>query len=134
MTLQGLRHALPAGIVCVQNAYSLVARADEDMLALCAAEGIAWVPYFPLGSAFPGMPKVTDAPAVITAAESVGASPSQVGLAWLLHHAPNVLLIPGTADVAHLEANVAVGDVPLDDALIASLDAVPSQPMEISIR
>jgi hypothetical protein len=63
VTLDILRRALPAGIVCVQNAYSLVAREDEDMLALCAAENIAWVPYFPLGGAIPGMPKVTDEPA-----------------------------------------------------------------------
>jgi aryl-alcohol dehydrogenase-like predicted oxidoreductase len=57
VTLDGLRRALPAGIACVQNAYSLVSRDDEDMLRLCAAEGIAWVPFFPLGGAFPGLPK-----------------------------------------------------------------------------
>jgi hypothetical protein len=74
-----LRRALPAGIVCAQNAYSLVARGDEDVLALCAAEGIAWVPYFPLGGAYPGVPKVTDEPAVRAAAESLGCTPSQVG-------------------------------------------------------
>ncbi|NUS81496.1 MAG: aldo/keto reductase, partial [Streptomyces sp.] len=64
VTLDGLRRALPAGVVCVQNAYSLVSRDDEDMLQLCAAEGIAWVPFFPLGGAFPGLPKATDEPAV----------------------------------------------------------------------
>ncbi len=62
VTLDVLRRALPAGIVCVQNAYSLVSRDDEDILELCAAEGIAWVPFFPLGGAFPGLPKATDEP------------------------------------------------------------------------
>lgn len=133
VTLDGLRQALPAGIACVQNAYSLVARDDEDMLRLCLAEEIAWVPYFPLGSAFRGMPKVTDEPAVQDAARATGATPSQVGLAWLLHHAPHVLLIPGTADAGHLEANVAAGALALDDATRAALDAVPTRPGEIAL-
>lgn len=127
VTLDGLRHALPAGVACVQNSYSLVSRADEDMLRLCVAEGIAWVPYFPLGGAFPGMPKVADEPAVRSAARELGATPAQVGLAWLLHHAANVLLIPGTADPGHLEANIAVGGLALDGADVAALDAVPSR-------
>jgi pyridoxine 4-dehydrogenase len=126
-----LRRALPAGIVCVQNSYSLVARDDEELLGLCLRRGIAWVPYFPLGSAFPGFPKVTDEPAIQGAAAALGATPSQVGLAWLLHHAPNVLLIPGTADVSHLEDNLAAGSLTLDaetlDALDA-LDAIPTRP------
>ncbi len=133
VTLDGLRRALPAGIVCVQNAYSLVSRDDEEMLRLCADEGIAWVPYFPLGGAFPAMPKVADEPAVRTAAESLGATPAQVGLAWLLHHAPNVLLIPGTADTAHLEANLAVGDLALDAATLAALDAVESRSGDVRL-
>ena len=124
VTLDQLRRALPVGIVCVQNAYSLLARDDEAMLQLCLDEGIAWVPYFPLGSAFPGMPKVTDQPAVIAAANSLEATAVQVGLAWLLHHAPNMLLIPGTADPGHLEANIAAGAVSLDAATLATLDAV----------
>jgi len=117
----------------VQNAYSLVAREDEDMLALCVAEGIAWVPYFPLGSAFPRMPKVTDEPAVGAAAQSLGSTPSQVGLAWLLHHAPNVLLIPGTADIGHLEANAAAGAITIDDATLVTLDAVPTRSAEVPL-
>jgi len=127
VTLDGLRRAIPAGIVCVQNAYSLVAREDEDLLTLCVAEGIAWVPYFPLGGAFPAMPKVTDEPAVHSAAQSLGSTPSQVGLAWLLQHAPNVLLIPGTADPEHLAANVAAGTIAFDGPTLAALDAVPSR-------
>jgi len=125
VTVDGLRRALPAGIACVQNLYSLVTRDDEDVLALCAAEQIAWVPFFPLGGAgFPGVPKVTDEPAVRAAARSLGCTPAQIGLAWLLRHSPNVLLIPGTADRAHLEANMAVGTITLDDATLAALDAV----------
>ncbi|MFB7089203.1 aldo/keto reductase [Streptomyces sp. NPDC056296] len=130
VTLDGLRRALPAGIACVQNAYSLVARDDEDMLQLCLREQIAWVPYFPLGSAVPGLPKVTDEPAVRTVAESLDRTPAQVGLAWLLHHASNVLLIPGTADAGHLEANLAAGSIVLDEAAQATLSAVGSRSLE----
>ncbi|MFE2185549.1 aldo/keto reductase [Streptomyces sp. NPDC059455] len=133
VTLDGLRRALPAGIACVQNAYSLASRDDEDMLELCAAEGIAWVPFFPLGGAFPGLPKATEEPAVRTAAESLGVTPSQVGLAWLLHHAPNVLLIPGTASAAHLEANMAVSEIALDAATLATLDGIESRSNEVPI-
>ncbi|GLW23879.1 oxidoreductase [Microbispora amethystogenes] len=133
VTLDGLRRALPAGIVCVQNAYSLVSRDDEDMLRLCAAEGIAWVPFFPLGGAFPGLPKVAEEPVVHTVAESLGVTPAQVGLAWLLHHAPNVLLIPGTADRGHLEANMAAGEIAFDEATLAVLDAVESRSSEVSL-
>jgi pyridoxine 4-dehydrogenase len=132
VTLDSLRRGIPAGIACVQNAYSLVARDDEDLLALCVAEDIAWVPYFPLGSAVPGLPKVTDEPAVVAAARSLGRTPSQVGLAWLLHHAPNVLLIPGTANAEHLQENVAAGAVVLDEATLAALDAVPPRSGDVA--
>ncbi|WP_433557179.1 aldo/keto reductase [Pseudonocardia xinjiangensis] len=133
VTLAGLRRALPAGIVCVQNAYSLVARDDEEMASLCRAEKIAWVPFFPLGGAFPGLPKVADEPAVHAAARSLGATPSQIGLAWLLHHAPNVLLIPGTADPDHLEANVAAGSITIDKATLTTLDAIPSRSAQVPL-
>lgn len=119
-----LRRALPAGVVCVQNAYSLVARDYEDMLGICAEQGVAWVPFFPLGSAFPGFPKVTEQPEVVEVAARLGATPAQVGLAWLLHRADNVLLIPGTASTDHLAENVAVGEVALDEAALAELDGV----------
>jgi aryl-alcohol dehydrogenase-like predicted oxidoreductase len=121
VTLDGLRGALPAGIACLQNACSLVDRDDEDMLELCVAEEIAWVPFTPLGSAFPNMPKVTDQPMVRAAALALGCTPSQLGLAWLLHHAANLLLIPGTANTEHLEANLAAGTITLDDATLATL-------------
>ncbi|MFJ1646393.1 aldo/keto reductase [Streptomyces sp. NPDC088258] len=133
VSLDSLSRALPAGIACVQNAYSLVARDDDPLLDLCAAEGIAWVPYFPLGSGFPGMPKVTDEPAVATAARSLGRTPAQIGLAWLLHRAPNVLLIPGTSDAEHLAANVAAGSIVFDDATLAALDAVPTRSGDIAL-
>ena len=134
VTLDGLRRALPAGIVCVQNAYSVVSRGDKDLLDLCSAEGIAWVPFFPLGSAFSSAAKVTDHATVRTAAESLGVTPSQVGLAWLLQHSPNILVIPGTADVDHLEANVATGAVTLDDTTLAALDTVKSQSTDFVLR
>jgi pyridoxine 4-dehydrogenase len=133
VSLDILHRAIPAGIACVQNAYSLVARDDENLLDLCAAENIAWVPYFPLGSAFPGMPKVTDEPAVKAAAESLDRTPAQIGLAWLLHHAPNVHLIPGTANIDHLQANIAAGSIALDDTTLAALDAVPTRQVNVSL-
>jgi pyridoxine 4-dehydrogenase len=123
VTRDELRRALPAGIACVQNAYSLVSRGDEETLQLCLGAGIAWVPFFPLGGALPGLPKVTDEPAVTAAAESLRCTPAQVGLAWLLHRAPNVLLIPGTASPGHLEENLAAGALTLDAATLATLDA-----------
>lgn len=122
--LDVLRRALPAGIACVQNAYSLLDRSQEETLRVCAAEGIAWVPYFPLGSSFPGFPKVAGHPAVAEIADDLGVTGAQVGLAWLLAHAPNTLLIPGTRSVAHLQENVAAGDVTLSAAALERLDAV----------
>lgn len=132
VTADGLRRALGAGIVCVQNEYSLVNRADEDMHALAAREGIAWVPFFPLGGAFPGSDKVSDLPAVQDVAAALGSTPAQVGLAWLLRHAPSTLLIPGTANIDHLEQNLAVGDIALDEETLAALDSavVPSAPSD----
>lgn len=119
VTDDGLRRALPAGIVCVQNAYSLVSREFEAMVESCRTEGIPWVPFFPLGGTLAGVPNVVDEPAVRAAAAEYGVTPSQIGLAWLLHHAPNILLIPGTATVAHLEENMAAGDIPVE--AVASL-------------
>ncbi len=121
-----LRRALPAGIVCVQNAYNLLNRTHEDELALCAAHGIAWVPFFPLGSSFPGFPKVAENAVVQRIAIETGATGAQVGLAWLLAHAPNTLLIAGTTSVSHLEQNLAAGDLTLSADQLSALDAVPS--------
>jgi pyridoxine 4-dehydrogenase len=123
VSAEQLRHALPVGIVCVQNAYSLVDRSSEPVLDLCREQGIAWVPYFPLGGGWPGQRQVTDLPAVVDAAARLGVTPAQVGLAWLLAHAPQTLLIPGTRSVAHLEQNLAAGDVELDAETMATLAA-----------
>ena len=112
------------GIAGVQNLYNAIDRDDEPLLALCREHGLAWVPCCPLGSAFPNRAKVTDAPAVQAAAAALGASAAQVGLAWLLARAPEVLLIPGTRSVAHLEQNVAAGAITLDADMIATIDAL----------
>jgi pyridoxine 4-dehydrogenase len=124
VNIEQLRRALPAGIACVQNAYSLLDRAGEPLLDLCREHDVAWVPYFPLGSAFAGIAKVTKHPAVLAVAEAQGATPAQVGLAWLLAHDPHILLIPGTSSLEHLDENVATADVRLDAATIAVLDVL----------
>jgi pyridoxine 4-dehydrogenase len=124
VSLEQLRQALPAGITCVQNAYSVLDRSGESLLALCAEHDVAWVPFFPLGSGFPGRPKVAEQPAVVAAATALGCTPAQAGLAWLLHHDPHTLLIPGTASVAHLEENMAISRVHLDPVTAATLDAL----------
>ncbi|RFM31608.1 aldo/keto reductase [Chitinophaga silvisoli] len=124
VNLDVLKHALPAGIACVQNAYSLVSREFEDMLTFCLAHNIAWVPFFPLGGAALNWPKVTTEQAVIDIAKRLQITPSQVGLAWLLQHSPNTLLIPGTASIEHLEENMATTTVVLDDAAVQVLDDI----------
>jgi len=130
VTFEQLRHARPVGLACVQNAYSLLDRSGEPLLDLCREDGVAWVPFFPLGSAFPGMPKVSEHPAVVALADALGATPAQVGLAWLLAHAPNILLIPGTSSLEHLTQNLATGDVRLDADAMTTLDAAWSPPRE----
>jgi aryl-alcohol dehydrogenase-like predicted oxidoreductase len=118
-----LRQALPAGIACVQNSYSVLDRTAEPVLEVCRAYGIGWVPFFPLGSAgFATMPKVTDNPTVIAIAAELGVTPAQVGLAWQLAHYGKTLLIPGTANPAHLAENLAAGAVKLPGASLAALD------------
>jgi aryl-alcohol dehydrogenase-like predicted oxidoreductase len=132
--LQGLKRALPAGICCVSNAYSLVDQQFEDILTLCREQDIAWVPFFPLGGAYPGLPKVTDQPAVIEIAAKSKLTPTQLGLAWLLAHAPNILLIPGTADHQHLDDNIASASIRLSPETLAELDAFePPAPGEIEL-
>ena len=124
VNIDQLRQALPAGIACVQNAYSLLDRADEPLLNLCSEHDIAWVPFFPLGSAFTGAAKVTEHSAVLAVATTLGATPAQVGLAWLLAHDPHILLIPGTSSLQHLNENVATSEVQLDAATMAVLDVL----------
>ena len=117
-----LRQALPAGIACVQNAYSVLDRSAEPVLELCRDRGIAWVPFFPLGSRFPHLPKATDDPVVVAIATEVGATPAQVALAWLLANYHDTLLIPGTADSVHLAENIAAGRLELPPAAVAALN------------
>jgi len=117
-----LRQALPADIACVQNAYSVIDRSAEPVLELCRDHDIAWVPFFPLGSAFPHRPKATDNPTVVTIARELGATPAQVALAWLLAHYDNTLLIPGTSEPAHLAENIAAGNLRLRGASVTGLN------------
>ncbi|WP_020496708.1 aldo/keto reductase [Sciscionella marina] len=119
-----LRIALPAGIACVQNAHSLLSRESAALLRICRENGIPWVPFFPLGSAFSGHPKVTEHPEVRAVAAELGANPAQIGLAWLLAEYENTLLIPGTANPVHLEENLAAGRIRLDAATFARLDGL----------
>jgi pyridoxine 4-dehydrogenase len=111
-----------APIAAVQNRYGLLDRAGEDVLAASGEHGIAFVPFFPLGSAFGAAPRPADDPSVQRIAAERGATPAQVALAWLLHHAPHVLLIPGTGSLAHLEENVAARDLELSADEMATLD------------
>jgi pyridoxine 4-dehydrogenase len=123
VTLGQLRAGLAqTQLACVQNQMSLVERDAEPVLELCRDAGIPFVPFFPLGSAFPGMPKVSEEPAVREVARRLEATPAQVGLAWLLAHSPNVLLIPGTSSLAHLEENLAASDIELDGQALAQLE------------
>ena len=92
------------------------------------------MPFFPLGSAFDFLPKVTDRAAVRAAAVAMDVTPAQIGLAWLLAHAPNVLLIPGTADPAHLADNMAVGSITLDADTLAALEADTRAPTAPNAR
>ncbi|MGI4861784.1 MAG: oxidoreductase [Janthinobacterium lividum] len=106
-------------IVCVQNHYNLAHRGDDALLDTLAAQGIAYVPYFPLGGF---TPLQSDALTRVAAARQV--SPMQVALAWLLQRAPNILVIPGTATLAHLRENLAAGALELDAQALAALDGV----------
>ncbi|MEU5691448.1 oxidoreductase [Actinosynnema sp. NPDC020468] len=106
-----------APVVCVQNQYNVADRQDEDTLAETVEKGISYVPFFPLGGFTPVRSRVLD-----EVAETHGATSRQVALAWLLHRAPNVLLIPGTSSVRHLEENLASGDLHLSAADLTLLD------------
>ncbi len=108
-----------AEIVCVQNMYNLAHRGDDALIDELAADGIAYVPFFPLGGFSP-----LQSTALNDVAASLGATPMQVALAWLLARAPNILLIPGTASPAHLEENLAAGAITLTDAAMATLNGI----------
>lgn len=109
-------------IVCVQNPLNLVHRESMPVLRECEQLGIAFVAFFPLGSAFGGVNPVLSHPDVIATAQRLGVTPAQVALAWILHLAPNTLLIPGTSKRTHLRENLSVGQIALDDVTMKTLD------------
>jgi aryl-alcohol dehydrogenase-like predicted oxidoreductase len=106
-------------IVCVQNFYNLVHRKDDAMVDGLAGEGTAYVPFFPLG----GFSRLQSS-VLSEVAETLGATPMQVALAWLLHRAPNILLIPGTASIVHLRENLAAAGLKLPEDALARLDGI----------
>jgi pyridoxine 4-dehydrogenase len=110
-------------IACVQNPLNLVNRASMPILEECRARGIAFVPFFPLGSGFGQANPVLSNAHLLSTANRLGHAPAQIALAWLLGLAPNVLLIPGTSSVRHLEQNLAAGDITLDEHTQAQLTA-----------
>jgi pyridoxine 4-dehydrogenase len=115
VTREHLLHALSVtDIACVQNPLNLADRASMPVLEECNARGIAFVPFFPLGSAFARSNPVLGSQQVIDTAARLGHTPAQIALAWLLGLRPNVLLIPGTSSVRHLEENMGVADIELD--------------------
>ena len=118
------------GIVCVQNAFGILDQSDRAVLDLTREHGVAYVPFFPLGSAFTGGPAVIAAdPTIQEVAARHGATATQVALAWVLAQGEHVLLIPGTRSVAHLEENLAVTDVELTDEDLAALATVDAGPL-----
>ncbi|MFF0491936.1 aldo/keto reductase [Nocardia sp. NPDC004068] len=119
-----LRRALPAGIACVQNIHNVVDRSTEPVLDLCRAHDIAWVPFCPLGSAFPTFPKPTEHPTVVDLATRLTLTPAQLALAWELAHYDHTLLIPGTRNPTHLTENLAAGSIHLDPSTLATLDGI----------
>ena len=111
-------------IACVQNAFSLVDRSSAPVLDECTRRGIAFVPFFSLRSPFAPPDRVLGHEAVLAAAARLGRTPAQVALAWTLNVAPNVVMIPGTSSVAHLEENLDVASIELDEDTRERLDAV----------
>ena len=110
-----------APIVCVQNFYNIAHRRDDDLVDSLAAQGIAYVPYFPLGGFSPLQSETLN-----SVATRLGAAPMAVALAWLLRRSPNILLIPGTSSVAHLRENVAGAGLTLPDDALAELNGIGS--------
>jgi aryl-alcohol dehydrogenase-like predicted oxidoreductase len=106
-------------IVCVQNLYNLAHRDDDELIDTLAAQGIAYVPFFPLGGFTPLQSSTLSA-----VAARLGVTPMQVALAWLMHRAANLLLIPGTASVEHLRENLVADQLPLSSAILAELDGI----------
>ena len=108
-----------APVVCVQNLYNVARRGDDALVDLTARQGVAFVPYFPLGGFSP-----LQSDELELVAKGLGTTPMAVALAWLLHRSPNILLIPGTSSVAHLRENVAAAALELPADATAALDAI----------
>lgn len=108
-------------IVCVQNMHNLVHRDDDALIDDLARQGAAYVPFFPLGGFTP-----LQSSALSEVATALGATPMQVALAWLLQRAPNILLIPGTSSVRHLQENLAAAELKLSSDAVAKLDRIAS--------
>jgi aryl-alcohol dehydrogenase-like predicted oxidoreductase len=108
-----------APIVCVQQNYNLINREDDALVDALATQGIAYVPFFPLGGFTP-----LQSSELNDVANDLGATPMQVALAWLLHRSPNILLIPGTSSVAHLKENLATGELTLSAETLGKLDGI----------
>lgn len=106
-------------IVCVQNQYNVAHRADDPLIDDLARDGIAYVPFFPLGGFSPLQSSILS-----DAARRIGATPMQAALAWLLRRSPNILLIPGTSSVAHLQENLAAAALRLPDDVVDALDGI----------
>ena len=106
-------------VVCVQNMYNVAQRSDDDFIVSLAGQGIAYVPFFPLGGFSPLQSSELDA-----VAASLGMTPMQVALAWLLHRSPNILLIPGTSSVGHLRENLKAATLRIPAEMMAKLDAI----------
>jgi aryl-alcohol dehydrogenase-like predicted oxidoreductase len=108
-------------IVCVQNAYNVAHRGDDAMVDALGHDGIAYVPFFPLGGFSPLQSSTLN-----DVAKRLGATPLQTALAWLLHRSPNILLIPGTSSRAHLHENLAAAELALPDDAMAALNGIAS--------
>lgn len=108
-----------APVVCVQNQYNVANRADDALVDALREKGIAYVPFFPLGGFTPLQSTTLD-----DVAKALGATPMQTALAWLLHRAPNVLLIPGTSSLKHLHENLAAAELALPDDALEQLNAI----------
>ncbi len=106
-------------IVCVQNQYNLAHRVDDALIDTLAAQGIAYVPFFPLGGFTP-----LQSDTLMAVAAAARATPMQVALAWLLQRSPNILVIPGTSSVAHLRENVEARTLRLDATSLVRLDSM----------
>ena len=113
-----------APVVCVQNLFNIARRADDPLIDQLTGQGIAYVPFFPLGGFVP-----LQSAALSEVATRLGATPMQVALAWLLHRAPNILLIPGTSSLVHLRENLAAAEIALSAAVLAELDAIGGAPV-----